>query len=198
MKIKSFAAKTLHLEEMDMYRFDKNHQFHFTDFNQPMGLKMNQENRWVKKAETIPWEAIEEKYAALDGKNFTAREELEFYIDCYIDLYKNHKDLLKFNRNFDIYVIEEKPSVEEMKIYYDAVNFFKRKFHVVFAKASSDKSIRTDIPEDRVFLGIMHSMLSSAAKYACGIIYPPDDNSDNTSELELQKSAYMRYMTDDV
>lgn len=48
-----------------MYKFDKNHQFRFTDFNQPMGLKMNPENRWVKKAETIPWEDIEEKYAAL-------------------------------------------------------------------------------------------------------------------------------------
>lgn len=43
-----------------MYKFDKNHQFHFIDFNQPMGLKMNPENRWIKKAETIPWEAIEE------------------------------------------------------------------------------------------------------------------------------------------
>lgn len=48
-----------------MYKFDKNHQFGLADFNQPMGLKMNPENRWVKKAEKIPWEAIEEKYAAL-------------------------------------------------------------------------------------------------------------------------------------
>jgi hypothetical protein len=28
-----------------------------------MGLKMNPENRWIKKAETIPWDAIEEKYS---------------------------------------------------------------------------------------------------------------------------------------
>lgn len=48
-----------------MYKFDKNHQFGLADFNQPMGLKMNSENHWVKKAEMIPWEAIEEKYAAL-------------------------------------------------------------------------------------------------------------------------------------
>lgn len=48
-----------------MYKFDKNHQFGLVDFNQPMGLKMNPENRWVKKAETIPWESIEEKYVAL-------------------------------------------------------------------------------------------------------------------------------------
>jgi hypothetical protein len=50
---------------MNIYKFDKNHQFSLDGFNQPMGLKMNHENRWIKKAETIPWEAIEEKYAAL-------------------------------------------------------------------------------------------------------------------------------------
>lgn len=48
-----------------MYKFDRNHQFKLSDFNQPIGLKMNPENRWVKKAATIPWNEIEEKYAAL-------------------------------------------------------------------------------------------------------------------------------------
>lgn len=50
---------------MSMYKFDRNHQFGLADFNQPFGFKMNPENRWVKKADTIPWDAIEEKYAAL-------------------------------------------------------------------------------------------------------------------------------------
>ena len=35
------------------------------DFNQPMGLTMNPENRWVKKAATIPWNEIEDRYAGL-------------------------------------------------------------------------------------------------------------------------------------
>ena len=48
-----------------MYKKDQNHQFGFTDFNQPMGLKMNQDNRWIKKAQTIPWNQIEDKYAEL-------------------------------------------------------------------------------------------------------------------------------------
>ena len=48
-----------------MYRKDQYQQFGITDFNQLIGLKMNPENRWVKKASMIPWEAIEEKYAAL-------------------------------------------------------------------------------------------------------------------------------------
>ena len=48
-----------------MYKFDKEKQISFTDFNQPQGLQMNPENRWVKKAEMIPWDTIEEEYAKL-------------------------------------------------------------------------------------------------------------------------------------
>ena len=48
-----------------MYKFDRNHQFKLSDFNQPIGLKMNPENRWVKKAAIIPWNEIEEKYATM-------------------------------------------------------------------------------------------------------------------------------------
>ena len=48
-----------------MYKFERYRQLGLADFNQPVGLKMNPENRWVKKAGTIPWDAIEEKYAKL-------------------------------------------------------------------------------------------------------------------------------------
>ena len=51
--------------EKPMYKFDRNHQFTLSDFNQPMGLKMNPENRWVIKAATIPWKEIEDRYAKL-------------------------------------------------------------------------------------------------------------------------------------
>ena len=48
-----------------MYKFEKYRQFELADFNQPAGLKMDPDNRWVRKAAAIPWEAIEEKYAEL-------------------------------------------------------------------------------------------------------------------------------------
>lgn len=48
-----------------MYRKDRHHQFSLSDFNQPIGLKMNPENRWVKKADLIPWDEIEDRYASL-------------------------------------------------------------------------------------------------------------------------------------
>ena len=48
-----------------MYIKDRFHQLGLEEFDQPAGLKMNPENRWIKKAETIPWFAIEDHYAKL-------------------------------------------------------------------------------------------------------------------------------------
>lgn len=48
-----------------MYKFEKNRQSKLTDFNQPLGMKLNPENRWVKKADMVPWDDIEKKYAEL-------------------------------------------------------------------------------------------------------------------------------------
>ncbi len=47
-----------------MYKYP-NKQISFSDFGQPVGMRMSAENRWVKKAESIPWEEIEQRYAAL-------------------------------------------------------------------------------------------------------------------------------------
>lgn len=51
-----------------MYKFGDN-QIRFEDFHQPVGLKMDRNNRWVKKAESIPWEKIEKRYAKLFTNN---------------------------------------------------------------------------------------------------------------------------------
>lgn len=40
-----------------MYKSDNKLQSSFLDFNQPMGLYMNPENRWIKMADMIPWDA---------------------------------------------------------------------------------------------------------------------------------------------
>ena len=53
-----------------MYKYTDNTQSSFLDFNQPIGLHMNPENRWIKMADAIPWEIFEKKYSRLfKGKN---------------------------------------------------------------------------------------------------------------------------------
>ncbi len=48
-----------------MYKSIDKLQHSFLDFNQPMGLHMNPDNRWIKMADCIPWDKFEIKYAEL-------------------------------------------------------------------------------------------------------------------------------------
>lgn len=47
-----------------MYRYS-NGQINLSDFKQPVGMNLKESNRWVKKAQTIPWLDIEKRYAKL-------------------------------------------------------------------------------------------------------------------------------------
>ena len=57
--------KNLALVGKLMYKFGRYRQLGLAYFNQSVGLKMILVNRWIKKAEAIPWDSIEEKYAKL-------------------------------------------------------------------------------------------------------------------------------------
>lgn len=52
-----------------MYISSNRSQHSFLDFNQPLGLKMSPNNRWVTMADRVPWEKFEEKYASLFPSN---------------------------------------------------------------------------------------------------------------------------------
>ena len=47
-----------------MYKFIDN-QIQFEDFETPTGMTLHKENRWVVRAESIPWAEIEKRYASL-------------------------------------------------------------------------------------------------------------------------------------
>lgn len=98
-----------------MYKFDRNHQFTLSDFNQPVGLKMNPENRWVKKAAAISWNEIEEKYAALfPGKNGMPAKLLRTALG-YLVIQKQYgysdRELVEQIRENPYYQCEHQPAV---------------------------------------------------------------------------------------
>jgi hypothetical protein len=49
----------------DMYRQESKEQLKFEDFYTPFGGHLRKNNRWVKLAELIPWEELEDKYERL-------------------------------------------------------------------------------------------------------------------------------------
>jgi IS5 family transposase len=55
-----------------MYRREHRHQLSFEDFFLPFGGKLSGDNRWIQLAELIPWDELEDDYAAQFCKGFGA------------------------------------------------------------------------------------------------------------------------------
>lgn len=126
----------------------------------------------------------------------TAAEELQFYFDFYIDLYQNHKDLLRFNQSFNNYVQHEGVTPEQLRSYTDAIQRFAELFHGVYEKGRADGTIRTDQPEDKMFASTAHIMLAVAVRYAQGLLFSAEREEDRTEEFQMLKRLLLReYVT---
>ena len=122
----------------------------------------------------------------------TAAEEFELYLDCYIELYRNHKDLLRFNQSFNNYVQHEGATKEQLEPYLAAISTFVRMFHALYEKAKLDGTLRTDLPEEKMFAATSHIMLAVAVRYAQGLLYDAESEADRTEEFEMLKRALLR------
>lgn len=131
------------------------------------------------------FEEIRQRYRALDGQRMTAAEEFAFYLDCYIYLYTHRRALLCFNQNFNNFVLHEKATPEQMKPYNDSIRLFAERFHVLYSKALQDGTLRTDLPERKMFAVTMHLMLAAVVRFAQGLVYLPDEEQNMTEELLL-------------
>lgn len=127
-----------------------------------------------------------------DVASKTAAEEFGFYLDCYIELYRERKDLLRFNQNFNNYVQHEGATKEQLTPYIAAIGSFARMFHELYKKAERDGTVRTELPEEKMFAATSHIMLAVAVRYAQGLLYSAKDERDMTEEYELLKRMILR------
>ena len=143
--------------------------------------------KWEEFAEYVNLEQIRRNV-----KSMNAAENLEFYLDFYIELYKNHKDMLRFNQNFNNYVMHERIPAEQLAPYLRAIGNFAGMFHNVYEKGKRDGTIRTDLPEEKMFASTSHIMLAVAVRYAQGLLYAAKNEGDSEEEYTLLKRMIMR------
>jgi len=125
----------------------------------------------------------------------TAAEEFGFSLDFYIDLYRNHSDLLHFNQNFNNYVQHEGATKEQMAPYVSAVGAFAKFFRSIYEKAASDGTMRTELPVEKMFTSTAHIMLAVAVRYAHGLLYSGENAEKLTEEFLLLKHMILKEFT---
>lgn len=140
---------------------------------------------------THVWSRFIASYALLINEDrATAVEELEFFLDSFLELYKNHKKLLCFNQFFNIYIRNEAVSPVALNSYNEMIDRLAIRFHKIYVKGEKDKTLRTHTSEKEMFLSIVHLMLAAVTRYAVGLVYEKDIESGK--ELILLKNMLMR------
>ena len=61
-----------------MYRREHRHQLSFKDFFLPFGGQLSGDNHWIKLAELILWDALEDDYAAQFCKGHRFAEDFVY------------------------------------------------------------------------------------------------------------------------
>ena len=113
-----------------MYRYS-NGQISLSDFRQPVGMKLKETNRWVKKAQTIPWLEIEKRYAKLfTNRKGTVAKPLRLALGaCIIQVeygYSDEETALQIQENpylqyfcgYDGYDDERMPFDPSLMVYF--------------------------------------------------------------------------------
>lgn len=118
-----------------------------------------------------------------DAANFTGAEYLRFYIGSFLEMYRDHKDMLRFNYDFNSFLSHQKGTPEQKLPYTQMVDALGRQFHELYERGSHDGTLNTDIPEQTMFSSSYHIMLAAVTRYAVGLAVVND--SDPESELVM-------------
>ena len=145
------------------------------------------EAKWNEYAEKVRKLRAEKNADAM-----TAGEELSFYLDFYIDLYRNHKDILRFNQELNNYARQEHATAEQLAPYLRSIQAFGVTFHQMYEKGKRDGTLKTDLPEEKLFAATAHIMMAVAVRYAQGLLFSAENEEDRTEEYMLLKRMILR------
>ena len=125
----------------------------------------------------------------------TAADMLDFYLESFLELYRKHKALLRFNQLFNIYIRAENIDTGTVDAYRGLMQPIVEYFHVMYEKAKQDGTVRTDVSETEMLSTTIHLMLAVVTRYAVGLVYQPEGGFDAEQELEAQKRMLYREYT---
>jgi len=111
-----------------------------------------------------------------------AIDRIAFTLDLYIDLYRNHKDFLLFNDNFNHFLHENK-NEDKLDEYFNVFKSFSERFDGIYERAKIDHTMRTDLAEGEIQRILLHSMMGTCVHYARGGSWGAKDNEDYSHEL---------------
>ena len=130
-------------------------------------------------------------------REISGAENFTVYLDSFLDLYRNHRDLLRYNQFFNVYLQGAENDRTRMAPYEQVIGRFADRFRLIWEKGGQDGTLRTEIPWKRAFSATMHVMLAAVTRYAVGLAYRPEEGSGPEEELAMLRDMMLRQYSRD-
>ena len=146
---------------------------------------------------TRRWESFIKWHNSLltseETQNLTGAEYLKFFLDSFLELYRNHKDILRFNYDFNSVVRSAEWTDEQKQPYLQMVDALSRQFHDLYERGMRDGTLNAEIPEQTMFSSVFHIMLAAITRYAVGLAVVNESNTE--SELIMLSKMMLKEFT---
>ena len=123
-------------------------------------------------------------------EKWTAAEFLGYFLDSFIDLYRHHCDLLRFNYDLNSFMRKESGAAQVIGIYRETADGVRAQFHDLFERGKKDGTIRTDLQEESMFSGPFHIMLAAITRYSVGLLYLTRPEEEERELIVLRDLLY--------
>ena len=136
---------------------------------------------------TVSRERIEE---------MTGAEYLKCYLDSFLDLYRHHKDILRFNYDLNSFLRKESHENGQMERYMTIVDQLGAAFHELYERGVNDGTLKKNISEKMMFSSTFHIMLAAVTRYTVGLVYVFNEDEDPERELIMLENMILREFTE--
>lgn len=123
----------------------------------------------------------------------TAAQDYGLFLEAFLDLYRERRDILRFNQFFNVYLKSVDISEEEIRPYREMIRALEARFEKLYQRGQADGTLRADIPVKQMFSASLHLMLAAVTRYAVGLVY--NDGIDPEEELRMQKEMLIKRFT---
>ena len=130
---------------------------------------------------------------SVEMEKLTGAEYLKFFFDSFLELYRNHKDILRFNYDFNSFVRDAEWTEEQKQPYTRMTAELGRQFHELYERGIKDGTLNADISEQTMFSSMFHIMHAAVTRYAVGLAVVID--SDPESELVMLEDIMLSRFT---
>lgn len=143
------------------------------------------------------WADMNELFAAElkhDSFNkYTGYEQVKIFLSVFITLYRDHKPILQFLRDFDSIMLREQIQEDALESYEVYLLSFFSRFEVAYHKGIKDGTLKK-IDVDLYYTTVTHMLLQSCEKYVSGNIISIDSSEHYEAELRMMIDMALNYI----